>query len=128
VRFGYTILYVSDPAASVAFYERAFGQRRRLVHESGEYAELDTGQTTLAFASHGLAASNLPEQARSTVAGERHGNYEVCFVTQDVEGAFARAVEAGAEAVTEPQVKPWGQHAAYVRDPDGTLVEIASPA
>jgi lactoylglutathione lyase len=128
VRFGYTILYVADPRASLAFYERAFGQQRRLVHESGEYAELETGQTTLAFASHELAASNLPEEASADAAGERQASYEVCFVTDDVEGAFVRAVEAGAEAVTEPQVKPWGQHAAYVRDPDGTLVEIASPA
>ena len=127
MRFGYTIVYVADPATSVAFYERAFGQRRRLVHESGQYAELETGPTTLAFASHGLAAANLPEEARAPSGAERQPSYEVCFVTDQVEAAFARAVEAGAEAVTKPQVKPWGQHAAYVRDPDGTLVEIASP-
>ena len=32
MRFGYTILYVRDVAASVDLYERAFGQRRRFVH------------------------------------------------------------------------------------------------
>jgi uncharacterized glyoxalase superfamily protein PhnB len=36
-------------------------------------------------------------------------------------------VEGGAEPVTPPQTKPWGQDVAYVRDPDGNLVEIASP-
>ena len=127
MRFGYTILYVRDVAASVEFYERAFRQPRRLLHESGQYAELETGPTTLAFASHELAAQNLPAEARGAPA-ERPSSYEVCFVTEDVESAFARAVDAGAEAVSEPRVKPWGQHAAYVRDPDGTLVEIASPA
>jgi lactoylglutathione lyase len=127
VRFGYTILYVRDVAASVEFYERAFQQARRLLHESGQYAELETGPTTLALAAHELASANLPGQRDpgDRSAGDR---FEVCFVTEDVEGAFARALEAGAEAVSEPQVKPWGQHAAYVRDPDGTLVEIASPA
>jgi lactoylglutathione lyase len=126
VRFGYTILYVRDVAASVEFYERAFQQPCRLLHESGEYAELETGPTTLAFATHELAAQNLPEGLEP--GGERSADgFEVCFVTEDVEGAFARAVEAGAEPVSEPQVKSWGQHVAYVRDPDGNLVEIASP-
>jgi lactoylglutathione lyase len=127
VRFGYTILYVRDVAASVGFYGRAFQQPCRLLHESGQYAELETGPTTLAFAAHELASSNLPDGVDPGGGGSSDG-FEVCFVTEDVEGAFARAVEAGAEAVSEPEVKPWGQHAAYVRDPDGTLVEIASPA
>jgi lactoylglutathione lyase len=128
VRFGYTILYVRDVAASVAFYERAFRQPLRLLHESGQYAELETGPTTLAFAAHELASANLPTQPHPGVGGAAGDRFEVCFVTEDVEGAYSRAVEAGAEPVSEPEVKPWGQHAAYVRDPDGILVEIASPA
>jgi catechol 2,3-dioxygenase-like lactoylglutathione lyase family enzyme len=129
VRFGYTILYVSDVAASLDFYERALGQRRRFVHESGQYAELDTGETALAFAAHELAAANLPGVYRPE--RRRSGGqaaFEVCFVTTDVQGAFDRAVTEGAEAVTPPQTKPWGQDVAYVRDPDGYLVELASPA
>ena len=49
MRFGYTIVYVRDVADSVEFYERAFGLERRLLHESGQYAELETGSTALAF-------------------------------------------------------------------------------
>jgi lactoylglutathione lyase len=127
MRFGFTILYVRDVAASLELYERAFGQRRRFVHESGDYAELETGATTLALASHALARSNLPgvfEGAASNPAPA----FEVCFVTEDVPGAFERAVREGAEPVTEPQTKPWGQDVAYVRDADGNLIELASPA
>ena len=126
--FGYTILYVRDVAASVELYERAFGQRRRFVHESGDYAELETGGTTLSFASHELAESNLPGAFRRAEGAAASTAFEVCFVTEDVAGAYERAVREGAEPVTPPQTKPWGQDVAYVRDPDGNLVELASPA
>jgi lactoylglutathione lyase len=127
MRFGYTILYVRDVSSSLDFYERAFGQRRRFLHESGQYGELDTGSTALAFAALELAASNLPDQFRPAPAGASAPAYEVCFVSEDVGSAYERAVREGAEPVTAPQTKPWGQDVAYVRDPDGTLVEIASP-
>ena len=123
MRFGFTILYVGDVAASVDFYERAFGLERRLVHDSGEYAELETGATALAFASRELAGRNVPGLEPAS------GNaFEVCLVTDDVNSGFARAVKAGAAAVSAPSTKPWGQDVAYVRDPDGVLVELASPA
>jgi lactoylglutathione lyase len=128
VRFGYTILYVADVSASLAFYERAFAQRRRFLHESGAYAELETGATVLAFASRELAASNVPGVMRPRTLGQASPSFEVCFVTDDVQAAFDRAVSEGAEAVTSPQTKPWGQDVAYVRDTEGNLVEIASPA
>jgi lactoylglutathione lyase len=127
MRFGYAILYVRDVAASLDFYERAFGQRRRFLHESGEYGELETGGTALAFAALDLAASNLPDRFRPAPTAKSAPPFEVCFVTDDVAASFERAVREGAEPVTEPQRKPWGQDVAYVRDQDGTLVEIASP-
>ena len=127
MRFGYTILYVRDVPASLEFYERAFDQRRRFLHESGQYAELETGGTALAFADVELVASTLPAGFRPAAAGDSAPAFEVCFVTDDVEGAFERALREGAEPVTRPQTKPWGQDVAYVRDPEGTLVEIASP-
>ncbi len=128
MRFGYTILYVEDVARSLAFYERAIGLSRRFLHESGDYGELETGATALAFATHELAASNLPGVYGSATVNDTRPAFEVCFVTEDVAGAYGRAIEAGAEAVTEPQTKPWGQDVAYVRDPDGNLIELASPA
>jgi lactoylglutathione lyase len=127
VRFGYTILYVEDVERSLDFYQRALGVQRRFLHESGEYGELETGATALAFATHGLAASNLPSVYDGTTTERPRPPFEVCFVTEDVEGAYGQAVGAGAEPVTEPQTKPWGQDVAYVRDPDGNLIELASP-
>lgn len=128
MRFGYTILYVADVAASLEFYERALGQRRRFLHQSGQYGELDTGATVLAFAAHELAAANVPGAYGPDDRDGRSPAFEVCFVTHDVHASFERAVEEGAVEVSPPRARPWGQHVAYVRDPDGHLVELASPA
>ncbi len=122
MRFGYTIIYVRNVPASLGFYERAFGLERRLLHESGQYGELETGSTALAFAARELAAGSVRDLADADPTG-----FEICLVDEDVEGSYKRAVDAGADAVSEPEEKPWGQHSAYVRDPDGTLIEIASP-
>jgi len=48
-------------------------------------------------------------------------------VTEDVAGAYARAVAAGAMPLMPPKEKPWGQIVSYVRDCNGFLVEICSP-
>ncbi len=60
MKFGYTIVYVPDVAASLAFFEKAFGLERRFLHESGTYGELATGETALAFAAHELGDMNFP--------------------------------------------------------------------
>jgi len=52
--FRYTILYVDNVAASLAFFTRAFGLETGFVHESGHYGELSTGDTKLAFSSNAL--------------------------------------------------------------------------
>ena len=119
MRLGYTILYVRDVDAAIDFWERAFGLARRFVAEDGSYGELETGDTTLSFA----ALSMAPAAVEPT----RSGPFEVALVTEEVDAAFARAVEAGAEAILEPTDKPWGQRVSYVRDPDGVLVELCTP-
>jgi hypothetical protein len=60
IRYGYTIVYVADVAASLAFYEQAFSLNRRFLHESGQYGELETGTTVLAFSRHDLAGTLFP--------------------------------------------------------------------
>lgn len=60
MEFSYKIIYVPDVSASLTFFENPFGLRRRFLHESGTYGELDTGETTLAFASHTLAGTYMP--------------------------------------------------------------------
>lgn len=125
--FGYTIVYVADVAASLEFFERAFGLKRRFLHDSGGYGELETGATTLSFAQHDTARGNL---GHDYVAADRSAQplgIEIGLLTGDVAAACERAVAAGATLLAAPVVKPWGQTVAYVRCPDGTLVELCTP-
>lgn len=127
MRFAYTIIYVPDVANSLTFFEQAFGLSRRFLHASGDYGELDTGATVLAFASHDLGAANIPGKYVAASDSALPLGVEIALVTEDVKGAYARAVSAGAANIKTPEVKPWGQEVAYVRCPDGTLVELCSP-
>ncbi len=126
MRFAYTIVYVADVPASLDFFERAFGLQRRFLHESGAYGELETGSTTLSFARHDIARGNLGQDYRRAEDGSPLG-MEIGLSTQDVPTAYAKALAAGAQGLTPPTTKPWGQVVAYVRCPDGTLVEICTP-
>ena len=51
---------------------------------------------------------------------------EIGFTVADVPAAYERAVAAGARPMAAPLTKPWGQTVAYVRCPDGTLVELCT--
>ena len=127
MKFGYTIVYVPDVAASLAFFENAFGLSRRFLHESGSYGELETGPTTLAFAAHELGDMSFPGGHVAAHSSVRPLGFEVAFVTLDVHGAHSTAIAAGARELAPPQQKPWGQVVSYVRCPDGTLVELCTP-
>ena len=125
MKLGYVIVYVPNVSATVAFWERAFGLQRGFVHESGTYAELETGSTALAFVAESMIAETM--KFRRMRPGDDPPGVEVGLVTDDVAAAWKRALEAGATPFVEPVVKPWGQTVAYVRDANGALVELCTP-
>ena len=127
MQFGYTIIYVESVPDALAFYKKAFGFETRFLHESGEYGELETGATALAFASHNLGQMNLGGQYQKSDLSQKPLGVEIAFVTDDVQAAFDKAIKAGALAVAEPKLKPWGQTVAYVRATEGSLIELCSP-
>lgn len=122
--FGYTILYVEDVRAAVAFYSAAFGMAAKFVDESGQYGELATGGTTLAFSAYGLLRSIGKHPAPADPSAPC---FEIALTTDDVPAAVERAVSAGAELKQAPTQMPWGQTIAYVVDPNGFLVELCTP-
>jgi lactoylglutathione lyase len=124
IRFSHTICYVKDVLKSLDFYKNAFGLQAKFLHESNQYAELDTGQTTLAFASEELAKLNFPEGYISNES-TRPLACEIVFSTSDVHSVYEKALKNGAMNSAAPKKKPWGQTVAFVRDPNGVLIEIA---
>jgi lactoylglutathione lyase len=127
MKFGYTIVYVPDVAASLTFFENAFGLSRRFLHESGDYGELETGETTLAFASLAMGEANFKGGFTAAHASAKPLGVEVAFVTEDVAAAHSHALRVGASEINPPEAKPWGQIVSYIRCPDGTVAELCTP-
>jgi len=126
---GYVLLYVNDVAASLAFYEKAFGLARRFFHDDHgkAYGELETGTTRLAFVSLALAREHLKQEIVAAAPDQAPLGVEIALTTPEVPALFQRAVKAGAAVVSEPATKPWGQTVAYLRDNSGHLVELCTP-
>ena len=124
MKLKYTILYVKDVAKSLEFYQQAFGFETKMLHESGDYGELNTGETTLSFSSLELM-SDLGKSPGKAI--KNAPTFEIAFESQDVEKALERAINAGATLVQNVQEEVWGQTTSYVSDIDNFLIEICSP-
>jgi catechol 2,3-dioxygenase-like lactoylglutathione lyase family enzyme len=119
----YVVLVVSDLDRALAFYTDVLGLA--LKHRSGPFAQLATGRTRLALYERAAMAETLGfaiEPPRREAPG-----FELGFLVEDVDRAFAELAARGAEKVTAPTDRAWGQRTAYLRDPDGHLIELAAP-
>jgi len=124
VNFKYSILYVENVEKTLSFYEKAFGFKTRFLHEAGDYGELDTGSTSLAFSSLKL----MSDMGKQPGKPDPHARtFNLSFETTDVVTDLKRAVDAGAEIVNDVQEQPWGQTTSFVTDINGFLIEICSP-
>ena len=126
MKLGYALFYVDDVVKTMDFYCLAFSLSKGFLHESKQYGEMLTGETKIGFVQHQTASSHGFDYDRSSL-NHKPFAFEVGFVTNEVESAYATAIKFGAVALSAPQVKPWGQVVCYVRDCNGFLVEICSP-
>lgn len=119
----YLVLVVSDVERSVRFWRDVVGAEFQ--HLSGDYAQFRLGQVRLGLFGAEAMSATLGRPVAVPPPGS--AGFELGFLTDDVDGAYATMVEAGAEAVTAPADRPWGQRTAYVADPDGYLIELVRP-
>jgi catechol 2,3-dioxygenase-like lactoylglutathione lyase family enzyme len=126
IKFSYTILYVQDVTKTIEFYEKAFGLKRKFIAPNNEYGELSTGDTTLSFASVELAKSNFKHGFTQSSRKGTPFAFEIAFTTENVDETYNAAIKAGATAEAPAEWKPQGQTVAYVRDPDGFIIEICT--
>lgn len=108
MKYGYTIVNVESVGDTLNFYREAFGFETRFLHEAGDYGELSTGETTLAFASHAMGEMNLGGNYVRCDTSEKPFGVELVFVADDVNAAYAKAVAAGATPIKPPNKNPGG--------------------
>ena len=118
----YVVLLVDDLDRSLAFYCDTLGLR--LGHRSDPYAQLDTGRTRVALYLRTAMADTLG-LGDLRRPDPRAPAFELGFKVDDVDAAYGALTGRGVEGVVEPTDRPWGQRTAYVRDPDGHLIELA---
>jgi len=127
MQLGYTIIYVNSVKNTLEFYEQAFNLKIKFLHESKDYGELETGSTILAFASEEVVQFNQMNNYLKVSQVDKQKTYEIVFVTDDVQASYNKAITSGAIALKEPEKKPWGQIVGYVKDINGTVVELCNP-
>jgi predicted enzyme related to lactoylglutathione lyase len=125
MKLSFIILYVKDVKSTVAFYEKAFNLKCRMFHESGQYAEMDTGHTMLAFSQHDLIDSLLPDGFQASSRAKPPLGAQISFEPDDVDKAHKHVIQCGGLEVSPPQTMPWGWRCSFIRDPNGFLVELA---
>jgi lactoylglutathione lyase len=117
----YAVLIVEELDRAVRFYHEVLGLS--LSHRAEHYAQFVTGSTRL-----GLYTRTAMEKTLGvpiTKPGIDAPGFEIGFKVPDVDTAFAELTARGASPVTPPTTRSWGQRTAYVRDPDGHLIELA---
>lgn len=116
----YVVLIVSDLDRSLAFYTSTLGLE--LQHRAEEYAQMRAGTTRLSLYTRNAMTKTLGIEGAPRTSAPA---FELGFKVSDCDAAFAELVAAGVQAVVPPTTRPWGQRTAYVRDPDGNLIELA---
>ena len=103
-------LFTSDVAGVTGFYERVLGIAP--AEQSERHAVFQLGELVLR-----IHVAVEPEP------GDPPAEDHVAFTVEGVDGRTATLAATGV-SVDGPRDLPWGR-SAYVRDPDGRLVELA---
>jgi PhnB protein len=113
-------LVVSDGTAAIEFYSRAFGARQlgeafadptgRVIH-----AEIQIGDSVVMITEEGVD-SDVPARSPGSLGGV---SAMMATYWGDVDAAWERAVEAGAEIVYPLENQFYGERGGRLRDPFG---------
>jgi catechol 2,3-dioxygenase-like lactoylglutathione lyase family enzyme len=120
MQFASIRIITDDIERLTAFYESVTGLAA--VRPAPVFAEFRTPVGTLAIGSTATVAM-LGGRAPHPAAND---SVIVEFEVDDVDGEFARLLDALDDVVLEPTTMPWGNRSTLFRDPDGNLVNLFS--
>ena len=119
-----------DPDASLAFYRDTLGFEVRNDVGYGGMRWITVGPaggpgTSIVLHPPAVGPGITDEERRAIAEMMAKGTYAIILLaTADLDGAFARLQDSGAEVVQEPIEQPYGVRDCAVRDPAGNLVRI----
>ncbi len=119
-------IVLDDAAGAIEFYKKAFGAEEvyRMPSPDGRlmHAEIRIGDSNV------MMSSEFPEMGGTCKSPKQLGSAtsSLMVYAEDADGAFSRAIEAGAEEIMAPQDMFWGDRYAKVRDPYGHEWQIAT--
>ncbi|MBB3257798.1 putative glyoxalase superfamily protein PhnB [Paraburkholderia bannensis] len=112
-------LTVRDARAAIAFFEAAFGFAvRDSVEDEGAVMHVEMtyhDQLIVMFAPEGAFGST----ARTPKSSDAIAPQSFYLYVDNVDAVYARALDAGAKSLSEPQDQFWGDRFAQVEDLDG---------
>jgi len=118
-------LLVSDLGRSVAFYRELLG--RAPTSEDAQHARFDLDRISLTV--HQDLTHEEASTWRLDAAPEHRGwGVYLTFATDDLEQAYRRLTELGAEILIPPRTAPWAMRMLIAKDPDGYLLELSEGA
>ena len=121
---------VHDPEQALTFYRDTLGLELRSDVAREDFRWLVVGapsQPGVAICiTNYLNGSPADIDALSALVAKGALN-GVHFQADDLDAAFAKIRDSGAEIVQEPTEQPWGTRDFAVRDPSGNLVRIDQP-
>ena len=121
---------IDDPDRAIAFYRDSLGLELRNDVARGDFRWITVGSTSQPGV--GIVLTNYLNGSpadNDTLAGliAKGALNGVHFQTDDLDGAFEKLRDSGAEIVQEPTDQPWGTRDFAVRDPSGNMVRIDQP-
>jgi len=114
-------LYVDDVPRSVRFYEHTLGLS--IVDTDERLTAMGVGGKQILLLCKREASARLPETAHDA-SGQQHVAFSVA--TADLDAWKARLIDLGI-AIERDRRWDRGGRSLYFRDPDGHILELASP-
>ncbi len=120
---GYVVLFADDFDGLLKFYTEKVQLPVRL-HADG-YVEFAVEGAKLAL----LSRRRLPElvgHGRQARPGAGCHGGAVTVLVEDVDRVHREMTARGVPFLGQPQDRPWGQRSAFLEDPEGHLIELAT--